>query len=188
MSTLKEPNSKLQRWKIKLEEFDFQIEYIQGKENKVADALSRVKINENKKDAIHLLEADSLTQHSGESDSTDLIPISEKSINTYNRQIILEFSENDSQEIVYPHTGKRRVIIKRKEFNKEDFEDISKEVDIKMLNGIYTQSEQIFKDFQEYWREHNNHRRLHRCIKLLKDLKETEIDEINLRNIVNLIT
>lgn len=176
LSTLKEPNSKLQRWKIKLEEFDFQIEYIQGKENKVADALSRVKINENKKDAIHLLEADSLTQHSGESDSTDLIPISEKSINTYNRQIILEFSENDSQEIVYPHTGKRRVIIKRKEFNKEDFEDISKEVDIKMLNGIYTQSEQIFKDFQEYWREHNNHRRLHRCIKLLKDLKETEID------------
>lgn len=46
LSGLKEPNSKLQRWKIKLEEYNFTVEYIQGKENVVADALSRIKINE----------------------------------------------------------------------------------------------------------------------------------------------
>lgn len=42
---IKEPNSKLVRWKLKLEEFNFTITYKRGKENKVADALSRVEIN-----------------------------------------------------------------------------------------------------------------------------------------------
>lgn len=38
---IKEPNMKLQRWKILLNEYDFNIEYIKGKENCVADGLSR---------------------------------------------------------------------------------------------------------------------------------------------------
>lgn len=42
---IKEPNSRLIRWKLKLEEFNFQIVYKKGKDNKVADALSRVEIN-----------------------------------------------------------------------------------------------------------------------------------------------
>jgi len=37
---------KLQRWKIKLNEFDYKIKYLPGKENHVADALSRTKIEE----------------------------------------------------------------------------------------------------------------------------------------------
>jgi len=36
----------LQRWKIKLNEFDYKIKYLPGKENHVADALSRTKIEE----------------------------------------------------------------------------------------------------------------------------------------------
>jgi len=35
-------NGKLQCWKIKLREFDFEISYINGKENRIADALSRI--------------------------------------------------------------------------------------------------------------------------------------------------
>lgn len=45
LTNLKEPNSKIQRWKILLSEYDFDIKHVEGKENKVADALSRVKIN-----------------------------------------------------------------------------------------------------------------------------------------------
>ena len=45
LSSLKEPNSKLQRWKIKLNEFDFDIEYVKGSENNVADFLSRIDVD-----------------------------------------------------------------------------------------------------------------------------------------------
>ena len=42
---LKEPNSKLVRWRLRLEEFDYEIAYKKGKYNTNADALSRVQIN-----------------------------------------------------------------------------------------------------------------------------------------------
>lgn len=43
--SLKEPNSKLVRWKLQLEEYDYKIIYKQGKLNTNADALSRIEIN-----------------------------------------------------------------------------------------------------------------------------------------------
>ena len=42
---LKEPNSKLVRWRLKLEEYDYEIIYKKGKYNTNADALSRIQIN-----------------------------------------------------------------------------------------------------------------------------------------------
>jgi hypothetical protein len=42
---LKEPNSRLVRWRLKLEEFDYKIIYKKGKQNTNADALSRTEIN-----------------------------------------------------------------------------------------------------------------------------------------------
>lgn len=45
MFSLKEPNQRLIRWKLRLEEYNFEIRYKKGKENKVADALSRIEIN-----------------------------------------------------------------------------------------------------------------------------------------------
>lgn len=41
LHNIKEPNMKLQRWKIMLNEYDFNISYLRGKENHVADGLSR---------------------------------------------------------------------------------------------------------------------------------------------------
>lgn len=43
---LKDPNSKLSRWRLKLSEYNFEIKHIPGKSNKVADALSRIQINQ----------------------------------------------------------------------------------------------------------------------------------------------
>ena len=42
---LKEPNSKLVRWRLKLEEFDYTIIYKSGRQNTNADALSRIQLN-----------------------------------------------------------------------------------------------------------------------------------------------
>lgn len=43
--SLKEPNSKLTRWRLRLEEFDFEIKYKKGTQNTNADALPRIRIN-----------------------------------------------------------------------------------------------------------------------------------------------
>lgn len=43
--SLKDPNSKLVRWRLKLEEFDYEVLYKKGKANTNADALSRVEIH-----------------------------------------------------------------------------------------------------------------------------------------------
>jgi len=40
------PSSKLSRIKLELEEFDFTVEYLKGKDNYVADALARITIEE----------------------------------------------------------------------------------------------------------------------------------------------
>lgn len=44
---IKEPNSRLFRWKLRLEEYNFTVNYKKGKQNNVADALSRIEINNN---------------------------------------------------------------------------------------------------------------------------------------------
>ncbi|KAF2906114.1 hypothetical protein ILUMI_00065 [Ignelater luminosus] len=43
--SLKSPNSRLVKWRLRLEEYNYQVQYKKEKENVVADALSRVEIN-----------------------------------------------------------------------------------------------------------------------------------------------
>jgi hypothetical protein len=45
---LKDPNSRLVRWRLSLEEFEYDIKYRAGKQNVVADGLSRIKISKKK--------------------------------------------------------------------------------------------------------------------------------------------
>ena len=42
---IKEPNSRLTRWRLRLSEYDFSVVYKQGKCNTNADALSRIEIH-----------------------------------------------------------------------------------------------------------------------------------------------
>lgn len=52
---LKEPNSKLIRWRLKLEDIDYEIVYKKGAQNTNADALSRIKTDINNYEAFQLL-------------------------------------------------------------------------------------------------------------------------------------
>ncbi|WP_253302428.1 reverse transcriptase domain-containing protein [Wolbachia endosymbiont of Psylliodes chrysocephala] len=61
---LREPNSKLVRWRLKLEEFDYDVIYKKGKANTNADALSRISIN--------ALENESLINNPGDIDNETL--------------------------------------------------------------------------------------------------------------------
>ena len=62
LMSLKEPNSRLVRWKLKLEEFEYEIRYKKGKNNQAADALSR-----NPTD-LCAVETDSVYNNTGDSD------------------------------------------------------------------------------------------------------------------------
>ena len=42
LHNVKDPSSRLLRWKLRMEEYEYEIEYVKGKENKVADCLSRI--------------------------------------------------------------------------------------------------------------------------------------------------
>ena len=42
LKNVKDPSSKLMRWRLRLKEYDYEIEYKKGKENTAADALSRL--------------------------------------------------------------------------------------------------------------------------------------------------
>lgn len=52
---LKNPASKLTRIRLELEEYDFVVEHIKGKDNVVADALSRISIEELKSNSANVL-------------------------------------------------------------------------------------------------------------------------------------
>lgn len=45
LNSLKDPNSKLTRWRLRLQDYNFEIIYKKGKQNTNADALSRIKVN-----------------------------------------------------------------------------------------------------------------------------------------------
>jgi RNase H-like domain found in reverse transcriptase/Reverse transcriptase (RNA-dependent DNA polymerase)/Integrase zinc binding domain len=85
----KNHNDKLNRWMARLEEFDHEILYKPGKENVVADFLSRLEINA-------LSDA---TQHSALSDSCELIPTSLRPLNSFRNQILIKQADEDSYKL-----------------------------------------------------------------------------------------
>jgi len=155
--SLKDPNSKLVRWRLKLEEYDYEIVYKKGTLNSNADALSRIKLEEqnlnvdvnlnelNENMSFLSLESNSIapnppinnynpepdvvsTIHSAEENLDDGIYISEKPLNEFNLQIILsKTNEQPPFSLELCFRNKYRRTIRRPIFNEENLTQILKE-------------------------------------------------------------
>lgn len=97
---LKDPSSRLYRWRVKLEEFDFDIKYIKGKTNFVADGLSRVEVNINQEtesvapnveNTDYQNDIDEQTVHSNQEDPIFTLKMSERNLNQNRNQIIVKY-------------------------------------------------------------------------------------------------
>lgn len=100
---------KLQRYKIKLNEFDFDIKHIAGKENNVADALSRIKLKEaNALDTVTMA-----TCHSSKENENNGILITEKPLNTLKKPkklLIKTIKTKEHEDVLQDKEGKSDVM------------------------------------------------------------------------------
>lgn len=102
---LKEPNSRLTRWRLKLSEYDFSVTYKQGKYNTNADALSRIELNNEELSSIIVNPSTSddsrtltapdvdensstATAHTSAENPILEIPISDYPLNKFTKQIV----------------------------------------------------------------------------------------------------
>lgn len=102
----KNPNAKIKRWKAFIDEHNAKINYKPGKENFVADALSRQSINALQNEP----QSDAATIHSEES-LTYTIESAEKPINCFRNQIILESAAFPLERMLVLFNSKTRHLI-----------------------------------------------------------------------------
>lgn len=135
-------NQKILRWRLDLENYDYEVKYKEGKSNVVADALSRMpietNINESNNDAIPHISGldqrdgaestannppesdDSQTIHSADESAEYFIHFSERPLNYYRNQLIFRISRIDTiiQETLFQHYN--RTIVSQNDFTKDD--------------------------------------------------------------------
>lgn len=100
------------RWRLKLEEYDYNIVYKKGKLNTNADALSRVEIHTGEIDNASMIvniqentvkpeeRLENETVHTSIEDPIITIPYTDKSVNTFKNQIIISINDSKENNIV----------------------------------------------------------------------------------------
>lgn len=128
---LKEPNSRLTRWRLKLSEYNFTTVYKQGKHNTNADALSRIEINNEDTSSIavnpsekppSLAGSTTATAHTSAEHPILEIPISDDPLNKFNRQIyfVIVGDIKKRPTVTKPFDTHTRTTIQLSENNLED--------------------------------------------------------------------
>ncbi|CAD7087800.1 unnamed protein product [Hermetia illucens] len=108
-----------QRWKIKLNDYNYDIQYVKGKENHIADFLSRI---DNTKNEIYITEEENTssvaTIHSGIEERLDFISIKEGIVNIYRTQILIVEQKVKEFELL---NGKRKIYIDKNDIENDYF-------------------------------------------------------------------
>jgi ribonuclease HI len=125
----KNTNAKIKRWRAFIDEHNPKIVYRPGKENHVADALSRQLINAVDNDST------SATVHS-EISSTFAIRKTDKPLNCYKNQIILEEADEMNSRTFVLFRNKRRIVI-RYSYIERVFDLINNAVNVNAVNAIH---------------------------------------------------
>lgn len=94
LMNFKEPNSKIIRWRLQLLEYDFEIIHKKGCQNVIADALSRADVNLNHNETVP--------------EPAPNLPKSDKPLNDFNVQLILQISPDNKHLTVTPFKQKIR--------------------------------------------------------------------------------
>lgn len=155
----KDMSPRHQRWLLKLGEYDFEIDYIKGKENRVADFLSRLETvnrtneqensdNTSNFNTINNIENDNVsieTIHSADEELHDHFYIKEEIVNKYKTQIIITNNKVEEMKILH---GKRIIFIAEADFR--GMGEIFRKYITKGKIGIYSElSEQSYNKVQE---------------------------------------
>lgn len=189
LMSLKDPNSKLVRWRLKLEEFDYEIVYKKGKLNSNADALSRIKtpssetkveLNANDINA-HNPNSNCSTIHSATENLDDHIYISERPLNEFNIQLILKTSERDRPVTLQMlFKNKQRRTVYKQHFSEDSITNIFKQyLPPNKCCGIYTDDE-TFRIIQSVYSKYFSNSkifRLIRCTEILSDVTENDAQD-----------
>lgn len=166
-------NSKILRWRLDLESFDYEVKYKEGKSNVVADALSRIPIETNINETINNASSpildqedddnqmennspdslDSQTVHSAEESADYYIHFTERPINYYRNQLILKFFH--SSEIINETLfGKfKRTIVCEPNFTDDKITEIIKTFHNGKQTAIMA-PESLYKSLQDVYKKH----------------------------------
>ena len=139
-------NSKILKWRLELENYEYTVEYKTGKTNVVADALSR-------KVELNMTETDDSTVHSADTSSDFFLHFTERPINFYRNQLIFKHARINTtiRETIFPHHI--RTIICSNNLNKELLTNTIKEYHNGKQTAILA-PEDTLQMIQEVYREH----------------------------------
>lgn len=166
----KNNNSKMKRWKAILEEYNYELHYKPGKNNVVADTLSRIPM------AVNSM---TMTQHSDDSSSHNLIPTVECPVNVFRNQLIIRVGNAEAYQLENPFKYYERHTITKQNFNEiEIIDTFRKYLKPDIINGLNV-SENIMGKIQDIFPLHFSTYKIRFTQLLVRDIeKESEQDQI----------